>query len=212
VGKTKVFFRKEAYDYLEAMRGNVLRNAAVKCQRIARGYLARQLRKRLIACAVKIQTAIRASLARRKVHHIRIMRAATLMQSAWRRYSAQTMLQHALYATISIQAAFRGAKDRQIALKMRERRDVISIQSFWKGSIARQRYMRLKMRAIQLQCFWRAVSARQVLRNLKQEARSAVAAREENVQLRNRVKHLEQLLERAEERANAAEQALAARK
>merc|ERR1712084_40298 len=76
VGKTKVFFRKEAFEKLQAAQLVVQSAAAIKIQKVVKGRFARAKYATMKLCLVAIQAAARGFLARRKAKKLRIQRDA----------------------------------------------------------------------------------------------------------------------------------------
>lgn len=118
LGRTKVFLRREAFDRIESLRAAILGKSARVIQAKMRGRVQRRRYLRLREAAVKCQRVIRYFLANleviRKKHKTRMEKwASTTIQLAYRRYIFRNLgadrKQRMIEATVLIQAFTRGS-------------------------------------------------------------------------------------------------------
>ncbi|CAM9710314.1 unnamed protein product, partial [Ectocarpus sp. 8 AP-2014] len=109
-GKNKVFLRKNAYDFLEMIRSRRITSAVVSLQRVARGFVSRRAFSSAIRAARFIQRVSRGTIARRRVEHMRRMRAALRTQTAYRRHIARKNFLSIRGAALALQCATRWRK------------------------------------------------------------------------------------------------------
>mmetsp|Transcript_20863 Transcript_20863/g.48182 ORF Transcript_20863/g.48182 Transcript_20863/m.48182 type:complete len:325 (-) Transcript_20863:238-1212(-) len=89
MGKTKVFLRQPAFDFVERIRAQQWNKAAVKVQAIGRRFLWRCRYLRVNDKIIKAQAVMRRFLARKRLQSVRQARAAQTIQKQLRMYSVR---------------------------------------------------------------------------------------------------------------------------
>lgn len=197
VGNSKVFFRKVAFDALEARRVAVLAASAVKLQAAVRMMQARRAFCRMKDVTLRVQALVRGFRARKAARALRQEMAAITLQAFARKALARCRFVSFRGAVLVLQARRRGAVARRLFAALRRERAAVALQSAWRMSCARVSFRSMRKAAIALQCLARRLKARRLLDRYKQEARdvaalrsSAVALKAENELLRARVEEL----------------------
>uniref|UniRef100_A0A671WPG4 Methyl-CpG binding domain protein 3b n=1 Tax=Sparus aurata TaxID=8175 RepID=A0A671WPG4_SPAAU len=175
-GKTKVFFRAGQVAFLERLRAEKLRVAAMIIQSRVRGWLARTRYTRICWATVTIQRYWRGALARRLALTLRYSKAALVIQKTYRMVVVRQLFLMIRQATITIQAFTRGTLERR---RYRLRAAVL-LQARVRGWLARRAYRRVRAAVVFMQCCVRRRAARRELLKLKTEARSVEKYRELN--------------------------------
>ena len=148
VGETKVFFKREGLEKIEALRGRVVGQYCLHIQASIRCFLAtRSWGRTKIACAF-IQRVARGRVAR---NFVRQQRAATLLQALIRGRSRRRQYHRLLLGIIELQCICRASMGRKI-LKLR-RRDAAAalIQCRLRGRYSSRRYGFLRAASIVIQ-------------------------------------------------------------
>lgn len=137
LGKTRVYFRAGALEYLENERVKSFSTHAILLQKIIRGFIALQMYRKLRQAAIRIQSRSRSCTASTKYRRLRaatisiqcftrlvlagktlvfLRRAhsSTLIQTHWRMAMAISIRKTSIRAVIKIQAMLRGARQRPI--------------------------------------------------------------------------------------------------
>eukprot|EP00594_Rhizosolenia_setigera_P000022 CAMPEP_0178941548 /NCGR_PEP_ID=MMETSP0789-20121207/1467_1 /TAXON_ID=3005 /ORGANISM="Rhizosolenia setigera, Strain CCMP 1694" /LENGTH=1365 /DNA_ID=CAMNT_0020620793 /DNA_START=92 /DNA_END=4192 /DNA_ORIENTATION=+ len=137
MGKTRVYFRLGALEYLENQRMNALGVLAVKIQTIIRGFVAHSVYRRIKSTTIQLQAArrrtkernayiktldavltlecwTRIAAAKARLLNLRKTKAATIIESCWRMHVAKSDLQKKKEAAVYIQKMTRGAIQRPI--------------------------------------------------------------------------------------------------
>uniref|UniRef100_A0A8C5N7P0 Unconventional myosin-Vb-like n=1 Tax=Gouania willdenowi TaxID=441366 RepID=A0A8C5N7P0_GOUWI len=159
-GKTKVFFRSGQVAFLERLRAEKLRVAAVIIQSHVRGWLCRIRYTRIQWAVVTLQRYSRGMLARRLARTLRYTKAALVIQKTYRMVSV-----------------------RQLFLMIRQllaERAVLLLQARVRGWMERRSYRRVRTTVVFMQCCVRRKAARKQLLKLKTEARSVEKYRQLN--------------------------------
>ncbi|TKS74467.1 Unconventional myosin-Va [Collichthys lucidus] len=179
-GKTKVFFRAGQVAFLERLRAEKLRVAAVIIQSRVRGWLARIAYTRTCWATVTIQRYWRGALARRRALILRYTKAALIIQKTYRMLAIRQLFLMIRQATITIQAFTRGTLERRRYRQLVAERAAVWLQARVRGWLARQAYRRVRAAVVFMQCCVRRRAARRELLKLKTEARSVERYRELN--------------------------------
>lgn len=190
IGKTKVFFRKAAYDQLQAALIARLGHVITTIQCAWRRHRAIQVASRRRTAIILIQSFRRQVVARRVVDAIRRHRAATRIAAFARRSFAHNRYLRLRSAALRLQSAWRGFCQRRIYAQMRRQRAGLRLQAWLRGSVQRSRFTSYRRSAIRIQCAIRSALARQKLAKLRKEAREVGNLRETNVALREEVRQL----------------------
>ncbi|KAM3619892.1 uncharacterized protein V6R79_015415 [Siganus canaliculatus] len=179
-GKTKVFFRAGQVAFLEKLRAERLRVAAVIIQSRVRGWLARIRYVRIYWATVTIQRYCRGTLARRLALILRYTKAALIIQKTYRMLMVRQLFLLIRQSTITIQAFTRGTLTRRRYRQLLAERAAVLLQARVRGWLARQSYKRVRAAVVFMQCCVRRRAARKELLKLKTEARSVEKYRELN--------------------------------
>ncbi|XP_028299730.1 unconventional myosin-Vb [Gouania willdenowi] len=179
-GKTKVFFRSGQVAFLERLRAEKLRVAAVIIQSHVRGWLCRIRYTRIQWAVVTLQRYSRGMLARRLARTLRYTKAALVIQKTYRMVSVRQLFLMIRQATITIQAFTRGALTRRRHRELLAERAVLLLQARVRGWMERRSYRRVRTTVVFMQCCVRRKAARKQLLKLKTEARSVEKYRQLN--------------------------------
>ncbi|XP_036970208.1 unconventional myosin-Vb [Acanthopagrus latus] len=179
-GKTKVFFRAGQVAFLERLRSEKLRVAAMIIQSRVRGWLARTRYTRICWATVTIQRYCRGALARRLALTLRYSKAALVIQKTYRMIVVRQLFLMIRQATITIQAFTRGTLERRRYRLLVAERAAVLLQARVRGWLARRAYRRVRAAVVFMQCCARRRAARRELLKLKTEARSVEKYRELN--------------------------------
>ncbi|XP_068599870.1 unconventional myosin-Va [Brachionichthys hirsutus] len=171
-GKTKVFLRAGQVAFLERLRAERLRVAAVIIQSRVRGWLERVRYTRIRWAAVTMQRYCRGALARRLTLMLRYSKAALVIQKTYRMVAVRQLFLTIRRATITIQAFARGALARHGYRMLVAERAAVLLQARVRGWLARRAYRRLRVAVVFMQSCVRRRAARKQLLELKTEARS----------------------------------------
>mmetsp|Transcript_41931 Transcript_41931/g.61332 ORF Transcript_41931/g.61332 Transcript_41931/m.61332 type:complete len:1524 (+) Transcript_41931:174-4745(+) len=179
VGKTKVFLRQHAFEYLERYRSREIERNVIRIQAIARGYIHHREYRHALRALWRIQCMVRRMIGAKIVRGLREERAATRIQTVWRRYDAR----HAFLATVTItswcQRIWRGRNGRLLYQSLDEERRSIVIQKYWRRFTCYKHFNRQKYAVLVLQCFVRCCTARQELKKLKMGAKDLETVKKE---------------------------------
>uniref|UniRef100_A0A0K8SQI6 Unconventional myosin-Va n=2 Tax=Lygus hesperus TaxID=30085 RepID=A0A0K8SQI6_LYGHE len=191
-GKTKLFFRAGQVAYLERLRSEKLLYCCIKIQTAVRGFLVRRRYTRTLKATNTLQRYLRGFLARRRVEGMRRNKAAVIMQKWVRRWVKQKQYQRTRRTVLGIQKYARGLLARQRYQEMRRNRAAIKIQTCVRGWLCRVRYARQRHNIILCQSAIRRFLARRRFRKMKREARSAENLKKLNKGLENKIISLQQ--------------------
>uniref|UniRef100_A0A5K3FUT7 Calponin-homology (CH) domain-containing protein n=3 Tax=Mesocestoides corti TaxID=53468 RepID=A0A5K3FUT7_MESCO len=134
--------------------------SVVRCQALARGWLARRMVSKRLAFVITVQALGRAFIARKKVEArlSSMHRAAVVIQKTWKGHLERRKYLETRSKVIRLQVSWRGslARYRFVALRKRRERAALVIQHWWCAVRQRQRFLR-QLRAVQtIQKHWRA--------------------------------------------------------
>uniref|UniRef100_A0A8C5N7T7 Unconventional myosin-Vb-like n=1 Tax=Gouania willdenowi TaxID=441366 RepID=A0A8C5N7T7_GOUWI len=177
-GKTKVFFRSGQVAFLERLRAEKLRVAAVIIQSHVRGWLCRIRYTRIQWAVVTLQRYSRGMLARRLARTLRYTKAALVIQKTYRMVSVRQLFLMIRQATITIQAFTRARAVSSLPPLVNKNTDYQSLQV--RGWMERRSYRRVRTTVVFMQCCVRRKAARKQLLKLKTEARSVEKYRQLN--------------------------------
>ncbi|XP_013979018.1 abnormal spindle-like microcephaly-associated protein [Salmo salar] len=177
--------RRQRDDYL------ALREAAVKLQSAIRGTLARRLARRKRA-AVKIQSVIRMSIQRTR--YLTLRTSTVKLQSHCRAWVARRIFLKRRTAAATLQKYYRGrqAQREQRSLYLKTLTTVKTLQARVRGHIQLKRYQNLKRSAVTIQAFYRGMVERRRFQH--QRASAAIIQERFRAHLlcqRERAKYLE---------------------
>jgi myosin heavy subunit len=117
VGNTKVFFKREAMEAMEASRARVVDSFLTRLQATVRRMIYFKQYVRLKNSAVTVQKLARGKAARQ---HVREEKGARTVQAQWRGFSAQKEFQESKSAAVKIQNSYR----RMDAIKQAQNRRI----------------------------------------------------------------------------------------
>ena len=172
VGKTKLFLRKQAYEKLEERRSQIRKAMAIKIQTIARGFAQCKLFYKMRASSLVLQRAVRVLNAKRKVQHLREVRAAMRIQQYARMWNAERAYCQQREGFLRVQSLYRGLVGRRVAQKHKEDAAQTRIATMLRAGLARRNYLSFRHAVVAVQCGIRSKAARNVLKELKAEARN----------------------------------------
>ena len=191
LGLTKVFFRKQAHDVLEARRSKRMFLAARRIQAVYRGYMHREFFRTMIWAIQLLQRVTRGYLARKYAAQERQQRASTRIQSQYRRYYHQKKYSTFLSAVIELQCALR----RHIALRvinsLRTLQRTIRLQRISRGLLQRHAYSRFRRAIVALQCARRKHLAKIHLKSLRAAAKDLGRLQQSNEALKREIRELQ---------------------
>lgn len=191
-GKTKLFFRAGQVAYLEKLRSDKRRAAAIMIQKIARGLSARRQYLSIRRATLVLQTLARARMARLVVQQLREHRAAARIQTTFRRWSAERRFATVIRSVRLLQRHVRGMLGRRHFRHCLEVDRVVVLQTAWRRYRAQQAYALDLQRIIIAQNAVRRFHAIRELRQLKIEARSVAGIQAKNAELAATVQELRQ--------------------
>ncbi len=190
VGKTKVFFRRKAFDLLENVRRERTTSAALILQKTARKHLALKHFAKAILSAITIQSAVREALAKKVVMGMRQQHNSTIIQRSWRKYAAKKLLSSAKIVSRWCQSHYRGKVGRCVYNMLNRGRKVVLIESQWRRYIALTSFKRQINAVINIQSARRCYIAKVKLKARKSEAQDINRLKEDVNALRNELKKL----------------------
>ena len=190
VGKTKVFFRRNAYEIIERLRNLEMRKTAIMIQSSGRRYVARRGFVEIKSANLTLQCFSRSNAACRIVHKLRRKHNATIIQKYFRRFFAQKRFQSILYFCKSLQRLHRGISGRQSYRILNMDRKATAIQQLWRMYKVCCRFKEMKTSAMSIQCAARCTAARNRLRKLKKASRDLQNTSSERDQFREENKKL----------------------
>jgi myosin heavy subunit len=148
VGKTKVFFRREALELLEAARARVVDGCLVKLQAAVRKMVYSKRFARMKAASLEMQRAARGRLARKRFQE---MLMSIMVQARWRGYARKRAYLRVRGAVVQIQGAQRRKIARNEAAKVRTDRKAAVLQALIRRRPEFFMYQRQKVAAVVMQ-------------------------------------------------------------
>lgn len=190
VGKTKVFFRQSAYEFLENIRNSVLSGACIEIQRIVRGHLAFSYVRKYKDSIIRLQCAIRCALARSKTRELRRRKAALMVQKTLRGCACRIQYHRKRYVLVQLQSLYRGWKAREYYQQLLLNIRASQIIAFYKGRQERRRFVHRRKSAVAVQTAIRSYLAKKKLKQLREEARSLKAQQAKNEEMKSEIDRL----------------------
>ncbi len=188
VGRSKVFFRHGSFEAIDSARSSVQAAAASALQLLARGHVQRVAWRRMRAAAVKLQCAMRCSIAKARVQKLREVRASTCLQAFFKMVLQRGNFVRGRLSVLLLQAAWRGATARKHVTAMLRERAAVHLQATARMWAARAVWKAQRAAAVAVQCMARKRAAVLRLRHLKQEARNVGNLKGEVQSLREALK------------------------
>lgn len=170
-GKTKAFFRMQAFEEAEMMRGRLMQRMAVKCQAAARRWRQQIAYRKLRQASLTVQCRLRQFIAYRRLVFLRRTRASVLIQTTWRRAITQHHYLCDRQRILLLQRWHRGNQGRAVARARKEEVSSIRIQTWARKWRARRNYMNVWYSIVVMQKWTRRLLAQCQLRQLRIEAR-----------------------------------------
>ncbi|KAJ8759449.1 hypothetical protein K2173_006986 [Erythroxylum novogranatense] len=190
IGKTKVFLRAGQMAELDAMRAEVLSNAAKTIQRRIRTHCARKRFIALRKATIFVQSVCRGRLACKIFESMRREAAAVKIQKQVRRYEARQAYKKLHASALFLQTGLRAMVARKEFRFRKLTKAAIFVQARWRCHKNYCYYKRLKRGAIVSQTRWRGRLGRRELRKLKMASREAGALKEAKNKLEKQVEEL----------------------
>lgn len=182
LGKTKVFLRRDAFDFIEAIRNEKFGKNVTKISKTWRRHYTRKYYFYSIACIIRIQCLFRKAQARMKTDELmKVFKEYLRMKDASRKI-ARSYRNH--YALMREGAEFRQKKDATIKIQgvMRGRLArksvfmtiacIVRLQSLLRTIRERRAYEERRLAIVKMQCFARVIIAK----NRREDAIRARAA------------------------------------
>jgi myosin heavy subunit len=148
VGKTKIFFRREALELLEAARARVVDGCLVKLQAAVRKMVYTKRFARMKAASVEMQRAFRGRLARKRFQELLM---SIVVQARWRGYARKRAYLRVRGAAVQIQGTQRRKIARNEAAKVRTDRKAAVLQALIRRRPEFFMYQRQKVAAVVMQ-------------------------------------------------------------
>jgi len=219
VGKTKVFLRQTAYESIEKLRNSEIRFFVILMQAWTRRYIAMRDLKRSLWLAIQLQCLIRRSIATKRVHEMRRINRATVIQTCYRRFVARSGFIHVMAVVRWGQTRWRGRQERLGYDALKRVHKSILIQKAFRMQKALKKFTSMRKAAITVQsamrCYWAAkeLSARQArAKDLSATVDERDALRDEALKLRKDLEMARALAQKETEKASAAALVIAGRK
>jgi myosin heavy subunit len=190
LGKTKVFFRKQAHDFFEGRRSRNLVVAARSMQAGIRGWLSRIWYRKAKTSIRALQIIIRYFLFHRRFVKKRKLNAAIKMQTSYRchlHFRRYVELQSAL---LSIQKCFRGLLARRVVEAILRAKYATKLQAGLRMMCERYRYRCYVVAIIALQMKVRVLIAKRKTRELKAAARDIGRLKQSNEEMKLEIERL----------------------
>ena len=205
-GATKVFFRAGQVAYLEKLRADRMRSAAIVMQARVRGFVKRRKYQRLKLASIGLQTYIRGKLARMHAEQLRRTAAAVVLQASARRFIARQRFLRIRSLVVDLQSRIRGFKIRKQFKALRHHFMAVKIQSLIRSYLARQRALLYLKRVVLAQSCIRRHLAKRQLRQLRIEARSVEGLKQVNFGLERKIIELQQKMDQRVREATVKQQ------
>lgn len=199
VGKTKIFLRRDSYDFLEKLRSDKVASSAISIQSFARKIVYMRRYRWSCSCIMTIQCFVRQIQAKSIVEEKRRQHNSVIIQRAWRRYVASNTLQSAKLIAIWMQTHFRGNNGRRKYKALNQERRALQIQTQYRSYMAIKCFRRTIDSVLVIQCARRSYLSRQLLGLKKAAARDLSAVVQERDRLRIEVNALKIELQKANE-------------
>lgn len=177
VGRNKVFFRKSAFDEVEAQRQRIMRTAAVRLQAAVRRMQGQKRYRAKRRLALQLQAIVRGHRGRRVATALRRERAAVVMQAFFRRSHARSRFLRLRKSVLRLQSFKRGAVARARVTLLRKHRAATFMAAAWRRHVARVSFLKKRKAAIRLQCAARGWHAQSLLARYKKEAKDVSSLR-----------------------------------
>lgn len=132
MGRTKVFLRQAAFDFIEEWRLEKVQDSAILLQAFVRRCIYSNRFRKILLSTVILQSAFRMVLATRKVRHRRNMIAAIILQTKIRVFIARKEYFTVRYVVAWAQRVYRGKLDRKFYRKLVASVKVVVIQKNWR--------------------------------------------------------------------------------
>ena len=201
LGKSKIFFRLQAFEELETLRGQLLRVMAVRCQSVLRMWVRRKDFLRTRDAALVTQRLVRGHLARRRARLLRETAAATRIQAAVRAQQARRRLKAGMRVVLALQCMWRREQARRAVVALREDKAAVKVQAWARARVGQRRLGKAKRAALAVQTHFRRQQAKGELRRRRAEARNLGKVMAERDELKATVRALKaELAQALEER------------
>ncbi|KAA8910933.1 P-loop containing nucleoside triphosphate hydrolase protein [Sphaerosporella brunnea] len=171
LGMSKIFFRAGMLAFLENLRTRRLNECAVLIQKNLKAKFYRRKYLEAREAILKSQAYARGYLARKTAQELRIVKAATTIQRVWRG-SKQRECYHAIRnSVIKVQAAAKGYLCRKSITDRMLGNAARYIQTAWRSRRFLRAWSLYRKRVVYLQSIWRGKVARREYKKIREEAR-----------------------------------------
>ena len=194
-GLTKIFFRAGQLAFLEKVRSEKFTAIVVLLQKNAIRHYHQKRYKKMRVAAVKIQKMWRGYAARKLVTAMRQTASVIKLQTFWRRYIARKKYKRIRRGIIFLQRAWRKYVYRRDYQFNERDRSAAKIQATWRMYRAKKAYKKTMHDIVVAQSCWRRRKARLEFKQLKVEARSVGKLKETNYKLESKLFELSQGLD-----------------
>nr|AZL94255.1 myosin 2 [Cardiosporidium cionae] len=161
VGKTKCFFKTEAFEVLSSFRGKIRNAAAVKIQAIIKGNLQQRSYETLRRITIYIQSWIRSYLCKKELQNLRREKAALILQTNFRMHRARSRYQRRRAQIIKFQLRCKNVLEMRHTILRDRNKKAVLIQSTWRMFVERKKYLNLQ--------FWLRVFTRRINKLIKRQ-------------------------------------------
>ncbi|RHX99740.1 hypothetical protein DYB36_002015 [Aphanomyces astaci] len=194
LGKTKVFFRRKAFEDVETLKRRVYTTSAIQAQRLVRGFLCFHAYRRLQHATLSVQCAFRQHVAYTRLQHLRQVKASVTLQSWTRQVLARRAFEQLRYAVVVLQAKYRQMVAKAVVHARRQHVHAVQVQRLARGFLARRQYATARRHIVAVQCHWRRRRARRLLATLRSDFRNVKALQDDKRKLQEELKRVEREL------------------
>ena len=197
LGLTKIFFRAGMLAFLENLRTNRLNECATMIQKNlkAKFYRRRYLEAR--DAIIRAQSAARGYIARRQAEELRSTKAATTIQRVWRGQKQRKDYLRIRNDMILFDSVAKGYLRRKEIMETRVGNAALVIQRAWRTRQQLKSWRQYRRKVALVQSLWRGRTARREYKKMREEARDL---KQISYKLENKVVELTQSLGSMKER------------
>ena len=171
VGKTKVFFRRGAYDDINSRRKKAMHAAITQLQSLYRSFVERKAYHRIRLASTIICSLFRAVKARAMVQEMRRLKATVQIQAFARYWKHRNAFLKLRLGTLTAQRVYRVRLALLQARSLRLNRSSYILQKQYRMHVGRKLFLSKKQAVTRIACAVRVVWAKQVRKRLYRESR-----------------------------------------